>query len=1404
MLTNSDLKQILDALARYGKKDSQLETVPIDLEHPEGTFTTNDYLSIVQDGKNKTIKIKNLEKVFLLTFLTDEDFREALKGRIPGEMLENASVTTEKLADGSITTIKLGNSSVTNAKLSDNAVTSSKLADNSVTAGKIVDGSVTTSKLNTNAVTTDKLANGSVTTDKIANGAVTSSKIADNSLSGANFGNNTIEGIKIKDNSIPGSKLADGAIESIDIKDGTLSGSKLADNSVTGAKLQDSVITGMKIADNSIPGSKIADSTIQNLNIANNSISGSKLVDNAITTDKIANNAINSAKLANDAITENKIVDDSVTTNKIADRAVTNSKLANNSVTSDKIADNSVTSSMITDYAVTENKLDSGSVTASKIAPNAVTTTKLGNNAITSDKIVDGSVTEQKLADNSVTTDKIDTDAVTNVKIADNAVTESKIATNAITTAKIVDSSVTTVKIADNTVTTVKLADGAVTEDKLANGAVTTAKLADGLISEIQNITDATPTEGSVKPVQSGGVKTAIDTFETNVNQQISNKLDVSYSGIHIDVEPDAHKYIVYNTGVIATSTSYNTYGVTDFISVANVTGYIAEGLFCTSHTSGCAVYDENKNFLRSVSIQTTTDKCFYWKYDGDAYIRFTVGNIDNFKVYDYPEKNVTETKINDYPANKIAPETVIADLDKNLFTLTIGNNLLDPINILFKDHIFLNTTGNIAVSNTAATLGVTGVIPFGNYTRLFINQSAHSGSIRNCVYDVNGNFLRAVSGYTVTKNSDEEFYVRFTIKSNNETPIVSGDNYIPDYEPYTKNIKINSELIGDISVDNITPTEFKFLSKNICDPEECTFGSGYYLNRNTGDVAYSSSSSANGYTGYIPIDNRGLYITYKYYAGTSIGGAVYDRDKHYIRPIQSEDAIQYQDGDAYIRYSISSSGNADNIIVSVGQTPIAYEPYAGKIKVISRDILPNFKVEGGDPLNMVDGVEVQLPSKIYVNQGDSLQLFWRGIVEAVNPYIFSIYGKCSNGNSYPRYLQLNTATANGSTVSYLSVGSRTLDVVVKNNENNIVSTGSTTINIINNPTSPASMKNILCVGASTLASGNVIKEVQRRLTETDGVELNAVNINNRTYYNNPKGLGLSNISFVGRQLSSAGVRQDGVSGRRMKDIVTAGSNIYTFLYTPNSDYSFIQGDTYTVDGLVFTVQGSDDTHGDVEMTLSSGSGTPPASGTLTLQTGTGTISVAYNSVNISNSNPFWNATLNKIDFAQYSNNYCDGADIDILYSLMGINDIFSATRAFNELIDNTRQFIDAYHNDFPNGYVVLTAPALPDVTGGMGASYPGSSSSYWDIVKRYFAYAKDLNELVSETQYKDWVFICTTMYEFDNEYLYLKKTVPTSNHSTLTEQIGINALHFGESGQKTVADSIYHSISNVLNVING
>lgn len=314
MLTNNELKQIKDYLALYGKKDSQLEAVNVDFNYPEVTFEANDYLSVVQDSKNKIIKIKDLEKVFLLTFLTDEDFREALKGKIPEEMLENACVTTEKLADGAVTTIKLG----------DNAVTTAKIATGAITGDKIANNTIQGTAFATNSITTDKIVDGTVTGDKLADGSIQSVDIKDNTLSGSKFVDGSISGSKIQDdaieskhlldNSIPASKIKDGSIESVDIKDGTLDGAKIKDNTIESAKL----------------------------------------ANNAITTDKIIDNSITTSKIANDAVTEDKIVDDSITTAKIANSSVTTDKIVNEAITEDKLANGAVTTAKLADGLISE------------------------------------------------------------------------------------------------------------------------------------------------------------------------------------------------------------------------------------------------------------------------------------------------------------------------------------------------------------------------------------------------------------------------------------------------------------------------------------------------------------------------------------------------------------------------------------------------------------------------------------------------------------------------------------------------------------------------------------------------------------------------------------------------------------------------------------------------------------------------------------------------------------------------------------------------------------------------------------------------------------------------------------------------------------------------------------------
>lgn len=308
MLTNSELKQIKDYLALYGKKDSQLNNVG------EYTPSSEDYLAIVKNRNNVTVTIEQLENTFLKTFLDDPAFEETWQG----------AIDTPKLADGAITT--------------------EKLADLAVIAQKIM--------------------NGAITTDKIANGAITNEKIANNTIQGAAFAANSITTDKIVDGTVTGDKLADGSIQSVDIKDNTLSGSKFIDGSISGSKIQDDVIESKHLLDNSIPASKIKDGSIESIDIKDgtldgvkikdNTIESAKLANNAITTDKIIDNSITTGKIANDAVTEDKIVDDSITTAKIANSSVTTDKIVDEAITEDKLANGAVTTAKLADGLISE------------------------------------------------------------------------------------------------------------------------------------------------------------------------------------------------------------------------------------------------------------------------------------------------------------------------------------------------------------------------------------------------------------------------------------------------------------------------------------------------------------------------------------------------------------------------------------------------------------------------------------------------------------------------------------------------------------------------------------------------------------------------------------------------------------------------------------------------------------------------------------------------------------------------------------------------------------------------------------------------------------------------------------------------------------------------------------------
>lgn len=124
MLTNSDLKQILEALAKYGKKDSQLEAIQ---ELPEEDNST--YLSIVYGTKNYRINLNKFKEAL---------FESLIEGALP-------NIIDDEPVEDSIKLVRSGGvyDAINNPKV----IHESQLDDDSVSTRTIIDSSVTYDKL---------------------------------------------------------------------------------------------------------------------------------------------------------------------------------------------------------------------------------------------------------------------------------------------------------------------------------------------------------------------------------------------------------------------------------------------------------------------------------------------------------------------------------------------------------------------------------------------------------------------------------------------------------------------------------------------------------------------------------------------------------------------------------------------------------------------------------------------------------------------------------------------------------------------------------------------------------------------------------------------------------------------------------------------------------------------------------------------------------------------------------------------------------------------------------------------------------------------------------------------------------------------------------------------------------
>lgn len=479
-----------------------------------------------------------------------------------------------------------------------------------------------------------------------------------------------------------------------------------------------------------------------------------------------------------------------------------------------------------------------------------------------------------------------------------------------------------------------------------------------------------------------------------------------------------------------------------------------------------------------------------------------------------------------------------------------------------------------------------------------------------------------------------------------------------------------------------------------------------------------------------------------------------------------------------YPKCAYSTSGNFPTVLLAgtiTGGYPFTvwYGMYEGFFELTDEQI-ENIAERLDMPDPSEETVDVNLPDVITAVVGDTLQLFFRGMVYAVDPYIYDLLVACTKGNKYPRYFQFTPAADD--------VGDVTFKLSVKNNNGKLLGTAQSTLKIRAAVKSPDTNVNICCFGDSLTSAGTWCAEGDRRLTGSGGT---------------PAGLGLSNITFCGSKKNGT-TGYFGVGGWQWTDYTTRGRAAFRFQVSGVTTATV--GAVYTNNGYQYTVAEVNVTSGsgNILMNAASFAQTPQLAGTLTKVSGTGDATITFSSWEENSQNPLWNKDTNQMDFVPYANAYCNG-QIDAVYTLLSWNGQSPWKTDFSGVIANVKIFADTLHRDFPNAKLKIMGIQVPSVNGGMGANYGATGTGYADgygNVITALNQNKAYQDFANQAAYKDFVEFVNVSTQVDSEYNmpYSNVAVNTRN-SAVTEMRGTNGVHPSTEGYYQIGDVLFRNV---------